>query len=211
MDDHTTEVLPPPAQQARRFVGLGTHIGEHLALGFVAHRCSAADAEILKRIRDSGEFKLLGYKWAQFCKEELHITCRHADQMIHNLEVFGPNFFRLGDLIQVSPQTYRLIAGSISEEGLEIDGEKVPLNRENRDKIAAAVQARRKQAQADVAPPDISAAERKLKEFMDHLFELAKQPSQGMALMALIEDGNEQLAGLHDLLRKNTFQIELKP
>jgi hypothetical protein len=43
-------------------------------------------------------------------------------------------------VIQISAETYRLIAGAVSEEGLEVDGQKIPLTHENRKKVLAAVE-----------------------------------------------------------------------
>src|ERR1043166_7460138 len=121
MDGITKEIARVPNQQCREWMGWGASIGEHRALEFVAHKCTAAGAEILKNLRDSGKYKEMGYTWDRFCPEELGISSRHANRTILNLETYGPNFFRLSELVQVSPQSYKLIAGSISDEGIEID------------------------------------------------------------------------------------------
>ena len=120
---------------------LGSWLGRHQAFGLIANRCTAADAECLKAIRSNGEYKTLGLTWAQFCEQRAGITRRYADKLIGHLEEFGVNYFRLADLIHVSTDTYRLIASSVTDDGLEHNGKKIPLLRENRQQLTAAVEA----------------------------------------------------------------------
>lgn len=122
---------------------LGTWVGRHQAFGMIASRCSAADAECLKKLRDSGQYKQLDLNWTQFCEERAGISRRHADRLIGYLEEFGANYFRLAELVPVSSDTYRLIAGAVSDEGLEFDGRKIPLTEENRKQVVAAVESLR--------------------------------------------------------------------
>ena len=122
-------------------------MGRHQAFGLMANRCSAADAECLKQMRDSGKYKELGMTWATFCQEKAGISRVSADRLINHLEEFGANYFRLSELMPISRETYRLIAGSVSEEGVEVDGKKIPMTRENRKRVMAAVESLRGKVQ----------------------------------------------------------------
>ena len=122
-------------------MNLGAWLGRHQAFGLIANRCSAADAECLKAIRDGGEYKQLGLTWEQFCARHAGVSRVHAERQIHCLEEFGGNYFRFAEVMPISQGTYRLIAGAVSDQGLECDGERIPLVRENRAKVAAALTA----------------------------------------------------------------------
>jgi hypothetical protein len=53
--------------------------------------------------------------------------------------------------MQISAETFRLIAGSLGDNGIEFNGINIPINRENRRKILAAVQAARTDAEPKAA------------------------------------------------------------
>ena len=78
---------------------LGAWLGRHQAFGRIANRCSAADAECLKAIRDGGEYKELGLTWEQFCTRHAGVSRVHAERQIHYMEEFGGNLlpFRRSD------------------------------------------------------------------------------------------------------------------
>ena len=50
--------------------------------------------------------------------------------------------------MEISPNTYRLIAGSVTDGAIEVDGESIPIRPENREKIAAAVESARERSKA---------------------------------------------------------------
>src|ERR1041385_2804274 len=132
---------PISGDDANKMLELGSWLGRRQAFGMVANRCSAGDAECLKTLRDRGEYRRLGMNWEQFCQQKAGISRRHADRLISHLEEFGSNYFRLSELIEISEDTYRLIAGSVSDEGLAHNGEKIPLIPERRRQVQAAVEA----------------------------------------------------------------------
>ena len=135
------------SQNKEALMNLGAWLGRHQAFGLIANRCSAADAECLKAIRDGGEYKQLGLTWEQFCGKHAGVSRVYADRQIHCLEEFGGNYFRFADVMPISQATYRLIAGAVSDQGLECNGERIPLVRENRGKVAAAIEAMRAKPQ----------------------------------------------------------------
>src|SRR6202011_3591318 len=92
-----------------RMLSLGAWLGRHQAFGLIATRCSAADAECLKSIRDGGEYKELGLKWDEFCEKHAGISRVQANRQIHHLEEFGTTYFKMSEVMAISPETYRLI------------------------------------------------------------------------------------------------------
>src|ERR1700680_4444839 len=89
---------------------LGTWLGRHQAFGIVANRCSAADAECLRTMRESEQYKKLGLTWDEFCKQHAGISRTYADRLIGCLTEFGADYFRFAEVMDISSQTYRLIA-----------------------------------------------------------------------------------------------------
>jgi hypothetical protein len=129
---------PPPASLTP--VELGAYIGKSQAFSFLARHCSAAEAQCLKRLRETAAYETLGLNWDQFCLQHLGISRSHADRIIHKLHEFGETYFQLAGITQISAESYRLIAPAVTGEGLEIDGEVIPITQENAVRIRLAVQ-----------------------------------------------------------------------
>jgi hypothetical protein len=72
---------------------VGTWLGRRQAFSLIAGRCSAADAKCLRELRESKKYKLLGLTWEECCKQRAGIGRSTADQIIQNLEEFGPDYF----------------------------------------------------------------------------------------------------------------------
>jgi hypothetical protein len=190
-------------------MSLGAWLGRHQAFGLIANRCSAADAECLKAIRDSGEFKQLGLTWEQFCTKHAGVSRVHAERQIHYLEEFGGNYFRFAEVMPISAGTYRLIAGAVSDQGLECNGERIPLVRENRAKVAAALTAIRAKAESrSTGRPSIAAARKRLDALLDEAHAVAGQASGRVELIVMLEDGSESLRRLALKLRENTLVLK---
>ena len=187
-------------------VALGTWLGRHQAFGLIANRCSAADAECLRAIRDGGEYKKLGLTWDEFCQQRAGVSRQYAERLIRHLEEFGVNYFKLAELMHISGATYRLIAGSVSEEGIEIDGERIPIVPENRQKIMAAVQgARAKRRPAGDVPSEVVTARKWLDAFVGEVQALAERSEDRVGVIVLVEQGLARLNRLADALRRTTL------
>jgi hypothetical protein len=122
---------------------LGTLTGESRALHSVSHHCTAAGAERLKRIRESCAYEALSLTWEEFCREHLGISRSYADKLIRRLDEFGAPYFEFAGLVPITPEDYRQIAPAVTEEGIEIKGEIVPLTPENAPRIRREVAALR--------------------------------------------------------------------
>jgi hypothetical protein len=186
---------PPP-----QLLSLGTWLGRRQAFGLIASRCTATDAECLKAMRESGEYKKLGLTWEQFCQQHAGVSCVYADRLIRHLDEFGANYFRLAELIQISSDTYRLIAGSVADDGMEFGGEKIPLARENRRKLLGAVDAlvgSEKRRRRRGLPRCAGTSTRLLADARA----VAAKSSQREQVIAVLEQGREQLTELVERLR----------
>jgi hypothetical protein len=191
----------PPTGQP--ILNLGAWLGRHQAFSLIATRCTAADAECLKTIRDSGEYKQLDLTWEQFCAKHAGVSRVYADRQIHCLEEFGTNYFRMAEVMPISRDTYRLIAGSVTDEGLASGGERIPLVRENRDKVAAAVTSMRAKGEAGrTGSLALAPVRQRLQALLTAAEGMAKRPGSRPELIAVLQEGGESLHHLASLLRE---------
>jgi hypothetical protein len=126
---------------------LGLWMGRAQTFGLIANLCSAGEAESLKRIKESEAYKQAGLNWDQFCEQKVGLTPQSVNNLLRNLEEFGGNYFRLSQIVRVSPETFRQIAPAIEGETIEIDGDLVPIVPENGRRIREAVQQVRRDLQ----------------------------------------------------------------
>ena len=131
---------------------LGEWLGRRQAFGTIAGRCSAAEAECLRRIRAGKLYLGRSANWSDFCITHLGMTKQNADRIIRLLEEFGPAYFQLSQLVRISTQTYRQIAPSVSEGGLRVNGDIIALDPSNSEKLAAAVAELRVPKKPEAAP-----------------------------------------------------------
>ena len=94
-------------EEVAQYVDLGTQIGRGQAFGMIANQSMAAQAACLRQIRDSEAYKTIDLTWDEFCETYALMSRKHADDLIHKLEDFGATYFRLSEIIRVSPETYR--------------------------------------------------------------------------------------------------------
>jgi hypothetical protein len=134
-------------QEIAQYVDIGTRIGRGQAFGMIANHSLAAQAACMRQIRESEEYKTLDLTWEEFCRQYVGMSRRHADELIHNLEEFGAAYFRLSEIIRVSPETYRQIADKVEGEEIEIEGHMVLIAPENAPRIRTAMQRLRSQLQ----------------------------------------------------------------
>lgn len=120
-------------------VELGKWMGRREAFSLIAGRCSAAEVESLRRIREGNLYQKLSCTWDEFCAQRLHVTSRTVDRDIAYLRRFGPAFFTLRQLTRISVREYAALADRISEEGVRMDGNIVALLPENSEALAGAL------------------------------------------------------------------------
>ncbi len=130
---------PKAARKASEHVELGRWMGRREAFSLIAGRCSAAEIESLRRIRDERLYLSVSNTWDTFCSTQLGASRRNVERNIRLLEEFGPAYFQVAQMAHIGPREYRAIAAHVNEEGVRVDGSVVALLPENSAKIAAAV------------------------------------------------------------------------
>ena len=165
----------------REWIDAGAWVGRQQAFAVIANKCSAAQALCLKQVRESQIFEKLGLSWEEFCKEYAGISRVQAERLIQQHEEFGDAYFRLSEIARISPETYRQIAGQVSDEGLEFDGGKLALIPENGPKIRAAIQTLRAQLKQarDASPgtvPGIVQLHMRLDAVVEGILRMARRP-----------------------------------
>jgi len=118
----------------------GVWTGKIQALAQVAKLSNAARAECLRQIRENRAYQATGLTWDEYCPTHVGMTRSQADRIILRLQQFGKRYFDLNEIAPVSGENYKALAPAVSEEGIEIDGEIVPLTPENAPRIRKAVE-----------------------------------------------------------------------
>ena len=125
-------------------MNLGRLLGQREAFQIVAARCSAADATLMRDIRDRKLYAGHAADWGEFCQKYLHTSRENANRIVRLLDEFGPEYFEVAQLTRISPTIYRAIAPAIQDHALQHDGEAIALIPENAEKVTAAVTELRK-------------------------------------------------------------------
>jgi hypothetical protein len=151
---------------------LGQMLGSRKAFASVAGRCSAAEAECMRRIRDRKLYLPRAADWDEFCGKFLGVSRTQANRLIRYLEEFGPGYFELAQLTHISPAQYRAIAPAVRENNIHVSGEAIALLPENSERIAAAIAELRRAAEetpALSAGGQAAALERRFDKWVEEL------------------------------------------
>jgi hypothetical protein len=182
---------------------MGTWAGRRQAFGVIANKCSAADAECLKSLRESKQYKAAGLTWEEFCSRYIGISRTHADRLISQLEEFGAAYFDLSKQMRIPADAFRDIAGAIAERSIEHNGEKILISAENSHRIADVVSALRRQA----VQPNRQALQKLRRRLNTCFSDLAAmdspslQPDDRAAVASLIASSLERLSQLSETFR----------
>jgi hypothetical protein len=123
----------------KRELDLGRLLGRREAFTVLAGRCTAADAAILRDIRDQKLYEGFADDWGSFCSEYLHISKTAANRIIQLLNEFGSQYFEVAQLTRISARRYRLIAPLIWDGALHKDGEAIALIPDNAERFNSVV------------------------------------------------------------------------
>ncbi len=146
--------IPSPDQATADSVNLGRWLGRREAFGLIAGRCSAAEAESLRHIREEKLYLGVARNWDEFCSVHVGASRRNVERSIRYLEEFGPAFFEIRQVTHITPEEYRAIAEHVYAEGIRLDGSLVALSPENSLDVSAAVAELLRRAQSESAPPE---------------------------------------------------------
>jgi hypothetical protein len=128
------ETLP-----ARRTIHLERWLGRREAFGMIAGRCSAADVECLRQIRNQKLYLDVSLNWQEFCRGPLRSSRKKIDTAIRQLEDHGPQFFHATQVMRITEAEYIAIKEHITEEGVKIDGQVIEWSLDNTERITEAV------------------------------------------------------------------------
>ncbi len=192
--EEVTDVSSPAGKQGE--LDLVRWLGRRDAFGMIAGRCSAADVECMRHIRDGQLYKGNAKDWSEFCDKELHMSKTNANRLISQLEQFGPEYFHIAQITRISVAGYRAIAPAVSAEGIECNGELIPFHEGNSERIAAAVSA-------------LSAANRAKPE-RDFQERLAALESAGDRLLERLRELREECGASHPNLTGLAMSLQEK-
>ena len=143
------EDVKEPTSGEQQALELGMMLGQRRAFAMVAGRCTAAQAECLRKIRDEKVYLKFAPNWEEYCVRHLKIPRRTADHTLALLKKHGTLYFETAALTGISPAAFGRIRQSIQEDGIHIGGEVIALIPENAERAVEAVA--RLQAEADAA------------------------------------------------------------
>ena len=126
-----------PADKAEA-LDLGVILGRTQALGLIAGRCTAAQAAGIRRLRNEKLSLACCPRWEEFCPKYLHISRTEADRTIRLLDEKSI-YFKMSQLVRISPAAFRAIAPYIKDGALHLNGQTIELSTENAKHVAAAV------------------------------------------------------------------------
>ena len=199
MDDVITSL---PAAGAGLF-DLGEMLGQRHAFNMVAGRCSAADANCLRRIRDEKLYLHRSPTWDEFCPKHLGLSKSHANRIIRWLDELGPDYFELAQLTRITPKQFRAIAPAVRGNKIHVNGEVVALIPENSEKVAAALEELRRAAAPEPGTPlalqdRLIRLEHRFDRAVADLGELARSatPDEAPQLAAVVENTLDALRRL---------------
>ena len=118
---------------------LGQWMGRRESFGLMAGRCSAADIEILRKIRDEKLYEALNCNWNEFCIRHLQVARRTVNREIAYLREYGPAFFTIRQLTHITAADYKQIAPHVTADGVHLEGAVVPLDPQHSQPLAAAI------------------------------------------------------------------------
>ncbi|HEV3198064.1 MAG TPA: hypothetical protein VGZ73_09155 [Bryobacteraceae bacterium] len=118
---------------------LGFALGQRRAFAMIAGRCSAAQAECLRKIRNEKTYLKFAPNWDEYCQRHLKMSKRTADRVIALLKKHGALCFETSALTGISPAEYARIEHAIQKDGIHIGSEVIALIPGNASRAVDAV------------------------------------------------------------------------
>ena len=143
------EEIKDGVSEDQQVLDLGIMLGQRRAFGLVAGRCSAAQAECLRKVRDEKTYLKFATTWDEFCVRQLKISKRTADRAIALLKKHGTLYFETAALTGITPAEFERIEQAIQRDGIHVGSDVIALIPENAARAVDAVA--RLQAEAAAA------------------------------------------------------------
>jgi hypothetical protein len=134
METKVQETLP-----TMRDANLDRWLGRREAFGLIAGRCSAADVECLREIREKQLYLKVAKNWDEFCRVQLRSSRHRIDGAIRQLEKYGHPFFHATQMMRITETEYIAIKPHMSEEGVNFEGEVIPWGTQHTERLAEAI------------------------------------------------------------------------
>jgi hypothetical protein len=196
-------------KQPQKSIDAATWVGRQQAFAVMASKCTLAQAECLRRMRESRAYEAYGVTWEKFCRQYAGMARSQADRMIHQLNEFGATYFRLSELVNISEATYRKLAPRIHGDTIEIGGQQLAIIPENAPKLRAGIhklrgELRTLQTEMLFHRTEMADLQKQLEDILGEFSRRARFP--------LPTDQRESLANLlrHVIYRMNTVADEFK-
>jgi len=151
---------------------LGIMLGQRRAFGMVAGRCSAAQAECLRKVRDEKIYLKFAANWAGFCERQLKISKRTADRAIALLKKHGTLYFETAALTGITPAEFERIEHAIQCDGIHLGSEVIALIPENATRAVDAVARLQAEAAAAQCSEPAASTEEKIRELEKRAMQL---------------------------------------
>jgi hypothetical protein len=194
-------------KQTQNSIEAATWVGRQQAFAVMASKCTLAQAECLRQMRDSRAYAAYGLTWDQFCRQHAGIARSQADRLIHQLNEFGAAYFRLSELVRISDTTYRKLAPRIQGETIELGGQQIAIIPENASKLRAGIhklrhELRNLQTEMLFHRAEMAELQKRLEEVLGEFSRRARYP--------LPSDQRESLANIlrHIIFRMNLVAAE---
>jgi hypothetical protein len=195
-------------------IDLGVALGESHAFGVIAGRSAAAQAAVIKRLRDEKKYKRFTPHWNEFCPKLLNMSGTQADKIIRLFDEFGPGYFEVAQLTRISAETYRAIEPSIKDGALHSKGEAIEIEPRNAQKVAQAVAeirsalpaakpAARKQRRAREMPERLAEMDHRCGTIIAEFRAISKQERNGKHWPLFVSSLARLSAALDQLKREN--------
>jgi hypothetical protein len=178
-------------------------LGARQAFGLMAGRCSAADASILREIRDAKRFLSFSPTWDEFCEKHLHMSKGNANRVIRLLNELGPAYFTLAQLTRITPDEFRALAPAVKDNALEFRGEAIALIEENAARLGEAVSAMRQPAAGPRGGP-----REPWEAKIDRIDELIQKSLRSLLYLARDPEARSYAAGALDSVRRELRIVE---
>jgi hypothetical protein len=144
MNDNETK-----KQQA---LDLGKVLGRRETFGLVAGRCSAAQADCFRKIKEERLWVDFAANWDEYCEQVLKISRRTVERSIGLLKKHGPMYFDVAALTGASPAEYAAIEKHVRPDGIHIGSEVIALIPGNTDRAVQAVAQLQRETREASAP-----------------------------------------------------------
>ena len=178
-------------------------LGRREAFSLIAGRCSAAEIEIVRKIRDAKLYEDLNCNWDECCARYLHASRRSVERELGYLRKFGPAFFTVRQLTHITVKEYQSIAAHITEQGVNLDGTVIALHSGNSDQVSAAVKEILKRVNPEQLPPALEPLPfntllKRCQNVAQQLqsFDGSLDPAQRLALTKVVAQVRTAAAGL---------------